>query len=176
MIKSFAILALFAAPTTETAPRCVTKRQIADAAMTMTPYAVQAVTAKCRAHLPAGSFLAAKGDALHTRLQAEGAGREASAAQVLIAMMGPEVPPVKETEALVKVMGSMMSGLMVKDLPVENCAEISGIMEALAPLPAENIGLLAASMTGIMSQNEKASGGKSTGKKVNPKFEICKGD
>ena len=177
MIKSFTILALLAAPTTETAPRCVTKRQVADAAMTMTPYAVEAITDTCRPHLPADSFLAARGNALHARLEAEGAGREASAAEVLAAIMGRDLPPVKEPEALVKVMGSMTSGLMVKDLPVENCAEISGMIEALAPLPAENIGLFAASMAALMSQGEKGKAGKakgSKGAKGNGKFEICK--
>lgn len=175
MIKSFAILALLSAPATETAPRCVTKGQIADAAITMTPYAVEAITDKCRSHVPANSFLPAKGEALYSRLKAESAGREASAAQVLVAVMGPEAPAVKDTQSLVKVMASMVSGLMVKDLPVQNCQEISGMMEALAPLPAENIGLLAASMAGMISQGDKASADKAkNGAKANGKFEICK--
>ena len=175
MIKSLIMLALAAAPASEPAPpRCVTKRQVADAAMSLTPYLVDAVTRKCRAHLPATSFLVANGAALHARLAAEGAGREASAAQVLIAMMGKDVPPIEDSESLVKVMGAMASGFIAKDIPVGYCTEISGMVEAVAPLPAENIGLFAASVAGLIGQAEKGSGDKPGGAKVNGKFEICK--
>jgi hypothetical protein len=173
MINGFVILALLAAP--GTAPTCVTKRQIADAAMVLAPYVVEAVTDKCRPHLAADTFLVAKGDALHARLKAEGVGREASAGAAVMAIMGPEVPPVKDTASLVAVMGSMASGLMAKDLPVAHCAELSGIMEALAPLPAENFGMIAASMAGIISEEDKDAPGKAAGEKGKPKFEICAG-
>jgi hypothetical protein len=100
MIKTLAIAALLAAPSAGSA-RCITRQQIADAAMTITPYAVDAVTEKCRPHLPADAFLAAKGQALASRLRAEGAGREASAAKAFVAFMGTEAPPIKDTESLV---------------------------------------------------------------------------
>lgn len=175
MIKSLFIAALLAAPATETAPPCVTKRQVADAAIVLAPYVVEAVIDKCRPHLAADTFLAAKGNALHTRLKSEGAGREASAGAAVLAIMGPELPPVKDTASLVAVMGSMASGLMAKDLPVAHCAELSGIMEALAPLPAENFGMIAASMAGIISESDRAAPGKAAGTKEKPKFEICEG-
>jgi hypothetical protein len=73
-------------------------------------------------------------------------------------------------------MGSMVSGLFAADLPVANCGEISGIMEALSPLPAQNVGLLAAAMTALISQGEKGEANKVNGAKVNSKFEICKGE
>ncbi|HEX8579624.1 MAG TPA: hypothetical protein VF655_08525 [Allosphingosinicella sp.] len=173
MIKSLAIAALLAAPTTVSA-QCVTRQQIADAAMTLTPYAVEAITEKCRAHVSATSFLAAKGTALHDRLAAEGAGREASAAKAILAIMGPDVPPIKDSESLVKVMGSMVSGMMVADLPIESCEEISGMLEAISPLPAQNIGLLAASAAGLVSEGQKAPAGKAKGAKAKGQFEICK--
>jgi len=156
MIHSLAIIALLAAPVATPAPKCVTKRQVADAAMTITPYLVEAVIEKCRAHVPAGSFLAAKGDAFHTRLKAEGAGREASAAQVLMTAMGDELPAMKDTKALITVIGAMASGFMAKDLPVESCGEIGGMMEALSPLPAENIGQFAASAAALLSSSRPA--------------------
>jgi hypothetical protein len=175
MIHSLAIIALLAAPAATPAPKCVTKRQIADAAMVFTPFIVEAVTEKCRAHVPAGSFLATKGTAFHARLTAESAGREASAGQVLLTVMGGDVPPVKDTESLVKFMGSMVSGMAVSELPVENCTEISGVMEALSPLPAENIGMLAASAAALVDRNKGAAAG-ADGKPAKGlgKFELCK--
>ena len=179
MIKSLAIAALLAAPTTVSA-QCVTRQQIADAAMTLTPYAVEAITEKCRTHVPATSFLATKGTALHDRLAAEGAGREASAAKVLVAIMGADVPPIKDSESLVKVMGSMVSGMMIAELPVESCAEISGMMEALSPLPAANIGMLAASAAGLYDSQKPAAAKAKDPQAKDPKtknqLEICPGE
>jgi hypothetical protein len=174
MIKTLAIAAFLAAPTLQTAaPQCLTKRQVADAAMTMTPYLLEAVTDKCRAHLSADSFLNAKGAALHARLKAEGAGREASTALVMMAVMGSDVPAIKDTEALIKVIGAMASGFIAKDIPVESCAGISGMVEALAPLPAENIGLFAASMASAVIESEKRAE-KPDAPKADGKLEICK--
>jgi hypothetical protein len=177
MIHSLAVIALLAAPVATPAPKCITKRQVADAAMVLTPYWVEAVTQQCRKHVPANSFLATKGDALHARLRAESAGREASAGEVILLIMGGDAPPVKETEALVKVMGSMMSAMAASKIPVESCTEVSGVMEAFSPLPAENIGLLAVSAVTLMERG-KGAGAGAGGKPANSlgKFEICKGD
>ena len=174
MIKSVAIAALLAAPTTETAPRCVSKRQIADAAMVFAPMAVDAVREKCQPHLPAEAFLARQGTALVARLKTESAGRETSAAEVFVAAMGAEAPPVKDRQALMQTMGDMTSGMMVKDLHPERCANVSGMIEALAPLPAENIGLLVASFAGLMESEAKAGKGKKDKAKGIDGFTICK--
>lgn len=173
MIKTLAIAALLAAPTTQTASRCITKQQVADAAMTLTPYLVEAVTEKCRAHLPAESFLTAKGADLHARLKSESAGREASAAQVLTTAMGGDVPAIKDSDSLVSVMGEMTSSLMAKDIPLESCAEISGMLEALAPLPAENIGLFVASAAALIDRGEQKDSKPKKSKGID-QFEICK--
>ncbi|HEY0028287.1 MAG TPA: hypothetical protein VGC35_10485 [Allosphingosinicella sp.] len=173
MIHSLAVIALLVAPATAAAPQCVTKRQVADAAMVLTPYFVEAITETCRAHLPADSFLVAKGAALHARLKAESAGREASAGQMLLIAMGEDLPPLKDTESLARFMGSMAGSKIAGEIPVESCAEISSIMEALSPLPAENIGMLVAS-SAALADGGKTAGADGKPAKGLPKFKICK--
>jgi hypothetical protein len=145
MIKSLFIVALLAAPTTETAPRCITKRQVADATIVLTPIVLEAVTKVCRPALPPQSFLATQGETLVARLKSESAGREASAAQLFTAAMGDELPPIDDKVALVKVVGGMAVANAVKDLKPESCGAISRMIAAVSPLPAENMGMFAAS-------------------------------
>jgi glycosyltransferase A (GT-A) superfamily protein (DUF2064 family) len=172
MIKSFAILALLGAPTTETAPRCVTKRQVADAAMVIAPIAVEAVREKCQSHLPAEAYLARQGTALVTRLTSESAGREESAAEALLATMGKDAPPMKDKRLLVPAIGDMATAMMVKELRTEQCGEVSGLVEALSPLPAEHIGLLVTSLVNLMESTSDAKAGKKS--KGTDSFTICK--
>jgi hypothetical protein len=176
MINALVIAAMLAVPATQTAPRCVTKTQMSDAAIVFAPYMVEALAETCRAHLPPEAFLVKNSGTLLARLKAESVGHEASAATAFIATMGADAPPMKEPEAFIKVMGSMTSGMMAQSIAPESCGEISGMVEALAPLPAANIGMFAASLATLVSKSQGTKNKAKSGAKGFDNLEICKSE
>jgi hypothetical protein len=152
MLKAIALAALLAAPSTAPSPPpkpCVPKAQIRDMVMVLSPYLVDSVAKKCGPALPATAFLNAGGPALIARLKAESAGREASAGAAMRVFGGDKMPTVQDTTALMTVMGQMMGSMATSKLPVAQCGAISDAIQALSPLPAENIGQLVTTLAVI---------------------------
>jgi hypothetical protein len=152
MLKAFALAALLAAPSTAPPPPpkpCIPKAQIRDMAMVLSPYIVDSMVKKCGPALPATAFLNAGGPALIARLKADSAGREASAGAAMRVFAGEKMPAVQDATALMTVMGQMMGSMATAKLPVDQCAAISDAIQALSPLPTENIGQLAATLAQI---------------------------
>jgi hypothetical protein len=148
MLKALALAALLTAPATSPPPpkACVSKAQVRDMVMVLSPYVVDAVAKKCGPALPATAFLNAGAPALSARLKAAGAGREASAMAALQVFAGDKVPAVQDQSALMTVMGQMMGTLATAKLPADKCAGISEILQSISPLPAENVGQLLATV------------------------------
>ncbi|MEA3060843.1 MAG: hypothetical protein QOJ94_624 [Sphingomonadales bacterium] len=149
MLKALALAALLAAPATTGPPPpkpCVSKAQVRDMVMVLSPYVVDAVAKRCGPALPATAFVNAGAPALSARLKAESAGREASAVAALKVFAGDKVPPVQDQAALLTVMGQMMGAMATDKLPLDKCAGISEILQAVSPLPAENFGQLFATI------------------------------
>ena len=145
MLKAFALAALLASPSTAPSPPprpCIPRAQVRDMVMVLSPYLVDSVAKKCGSALPATAFLNAGAPALIARLKAESAGREASAGAAMRILAGDKMPSVQDQTALLTVMGQMMGSMATSKLPVGQCGEISDAIQALAPLPAENIGQL----------------------------------
>jgi hypothetical protein len=144
MLKAFALAALLASPATAPSPPpkpCIPRAQMRDMVMVLAPYLVDSVAKKCGPALPATAFLNAGGPALIARLKSESAGREASAAAAM-RIFGGDMPAIPDQTALLTVMGQMMGGMASSKLPVAQCASISDAIQALSPLPSENIGQL----------------------------------
>jgi hypothetical protein len=59
---------------------------------------------------------------------------------------GDKVPAVQDQAALLTVMGQMLGAMATAKLPVDKCAGISEMLQAIAPLPAENLGQLFATV------------------------------
>lgn len=159
MIQSVAITALLLFQAGAPArPACVPREGIRDAAMVLAPHLLEAAAAKCRTHLPAGSFLATGSAQLVTRMKAESAGRAPSAAAAVRAVAGDKLPDIKDSEALM-TMGAQMAGLAIaKDLKPEMCPEMSNLVEAMAPLPSENLGRALLSVLVLAKVGEKGDG------------------
>jgi hypothetical protein len=149
MLKAFALAALLTAPATAPppppGPACISKAQVRDMVMVLSPYLIDALARKCGPALPPAAFLNSGAKPMSARLRAESAGREASAANAFRAFAGDKVPPVDDQAALLTVMGQMLGGLATAKLPVDKCAGISSMIEAMSPLPAQNLGQLFAS-------------------------------
>ncbi|MEA3033167.1 MAG: hypothetical protein QOH86_1183, partial [Sphingomonadales bacterium] len=110
MLKAFALAALLAAPATTAPPPpkpCVSKAQVRDMVMVLSPYVVDAVAKRCGPALPATAFVNAGAPALSARLKAESAGHEASAVAAVKVFAGDKVPQVQDQAALLTVMGQM---------------------------------------------------------------------
>lgn len=142
MIQPTAIAALLLAQAAAPAapPPCLQREGVRDAVMVLAPHLIEAVANKCKAHLPATAFLAARGADLVTRTKTEAAGRAPSAAVAIRAVAGDKVPEAANPEALV-MMGGLFGGMAVAEgVKPESCGEMSNLVESLAPLPTENIG------------------------------------
>jgi hypothetical protein len=159
MIQPIAIAALLLAQAgTPAKPPCVPRDGIRDAAMVLAPHLVEAVADKCKAHLPATSFLASGSAGLVTRMKAASAGRANSAAAAVRAVAGDKLPDIKDSEALM-TMGAAFAGLAVTEsLKPEMCPEMSNLVEAMAPLPSENLGRAILSVLVLAKVGDKGNG------------------
>jgi hypothetical protein len=149
MLKAIALAALLTAPATTAPPPpkpCISKAQVRDMVMVLAPYVVDALGKRCGPALPATAFVNAGAPALSARLKAESAGREASAVAAVRVFAGDKVPPVQDQAALLTVMGQMMGAMATAKLPLDKCAGVSEILQAVSPLPAENFGQLFATI------------------------------
>jgi hypothetical protein len=164
MLKAFALAALLAAPATTAPPLppkpCISKAQVRDMVMVLSPYVVDAIAKRCGPALPATAFLNAGAPALSARLKAESAGREASAVAALKVFAGDKAPPGADQAILLAFMGQMMGTMAAAKLPVDKCAGISEILQSVSPLPAENFGQLFAT---VAQMADVGKDGKSPG-------------
>jgi hypothetical protein len=159
MIRILAAAAILAAPTAAQAQQqCITPQQVGDAAVVAAPILIDSVAAACKAHLPAAAFLNSGAAGFSGRLRSEGASRVDSALSVLRLVGGDELGQMQDKAAVLAVIGGLAQIAISQGIPQESCAGLSGMVEALAPLPAENIALLARSTAIAMAAaQEKAS-------------------
>lgn len=158
MIQPIAIAALLlvqAAPPAANPP-CVSREGVRDAAMVMAPHLVEAIAEKCRASLPAGAFLSSRGTEFVARLKSEAAGRSASAATVLSAFAGEKLPQIGGSDALLTVAVGIASSAIASEVKPESCGEYNTLVEAIAPLPSENVGRALASVLVLSETKEPA--------------------
>jgi hypothetical protein len=167
MIKLLALSALLAAqPAASPAgapPPCLPKERVGDVAMVLAPFVVDALARHCTPHLPPQAFLAAGGAALSQRLRSDSADRVGSAAETLQRFMG-DMPPMKDQQALLQVIGEMGTGFMVQNLQPANCGEVSAMVEAVAPLPTRNLGIFVSSFAGIVGREQAAAQARAAAK------------
>lgn len=158
MIRIYAAAALLAAPAVAQAQQqCIPPQQVGDAAVVAAPFLIDGVAGACKAHVPAGAFLNSGAAAFSQRLRSEGAPRVESAVSVLKLMGGgKDIPEIEDPAALLTIIGTMVQAMLAPQIPPESCVGLSGAIEALAPLPADNIALLGSSIaTAIAATEEK---------------------
>ena len=156
MIQPIAIAALLlvqgAAPAK---PPCLQREGVRDAFMVLAPHLVEAVAAKCKAHLPATSFLTARSSELVARMKAESAGRAPSAAAAIRSVAGDKLPEISDPEALVTMGGVFGGAAIAEEIKPQSCGEMSNLVESLAPLPTENLGMAIVSVLVLAKVGEK---------------------
>ena len=162
MLKTIALTLVLSAAQQPPAPACIPRQGVADLAILISPFLIDAAMETCKAHLPANAFLATGAAGFSARLKADGAGREQSAMQTLQMFGGDKIPQMKDQRAFIQVSGEMLASQMVKDLQPARCPEANELIESLAPLPTRNVGGLIVSILGLTKPWE-TKGGKKKG-------------
>ena len=159
MIQPIAIAALLLVQGGAPAkPPCLEREGVRDAFMVLAPHLVEAVATKCKPHLPATAFLAARSPELVARMKAQSAGQAPSAAAAIRSLAGDKMPEIKDPEALVTMGGVFGGAAIAEEMKPETCGEMSNLIESLAPLPTENLGMAIASVLVLAKVGEKGKG------------------
>ena len=147
MIRIVAAAFVLAAPAAAQAQQqCVTPQQVGDAAVVAAPILIDSVAGACKGHLPATAFLNERAAALSARLRSEGEPRVDSALSVLRLLGGDDIPALEDKAIMLAALGGLAQLAIAKEIAPESCPRLSGVVEALAPLPADNIALLGSSI------------------------------
>ena len=147
MIRITAAAFILAAPAAAQAQQqCVTAQQVGDAAVVAAPILIDSVAGACKAHLPADAFLNTGAAELSARLRSEGETRVDSALAVLRLLGGDDFPALDNKAIMLAALGGLAQLAIAKEIKPESCPRFSGVIEALAPLPTDNIALLGSSI------------------------------
>jgi hypothetical protein len=164
MIQIFAAAALLlaSAPAAVKPGKCLPAGAVRDMAIVAMPYVVESLAERCKAHLPAQAFLTGRGSDFAARIRSESEGRVSGAAAAIRAMAGDDMPKLKNDAAFVAVAAEMAGAMATEKVKPESCAQANSLIEALSPLPAENIGNALTAIVALGTAGDK------TGPKICP--------
>jgi hypothetical protein len=106
------------------------------------PNVLSAVQQRCAATLPATSFLKTQGPALLERYKADATAASAQGSGALMQMFGSKMPSSMNPAALMGFVGELTRSMVAGKVKTEDCANVDHAVEALAPLPANNLASL----------------------------------
>jgi hypothetical protein len=157
MIQILAIAAVLLAPAPAAAKpaKCLPAAAVRDMAIVAMPHVVESLAERCRAHLPADAFLTSRGSDFAGRVRGEAGDRVAGAAAAIRAMAGGDMPKLKNDAAFVAVAAEMAGTMVTDKIKPESCAQANSLVQALSPLPAENIGTALASIIALGTAGDK---------------------
>jgi hypothetical protein len=157
MIAHMAAAALLVMQTTAEETPCLTRAEVSDLAMTLAPTLVHAVGERCRGHVAGTAFLNAGLDAYRSRLEPAASAHRPAGLRAFAKLAGGEqLVPEQQAAALSLMTASLEAGIN-GSLPIEACGDVDHILEALAPLPPENLGILASSIFALALRNSARS-------------------
>jgi hypothetical protein len=151
----------------QAAKPCMTQVEVQNLITFAMPDIISGLATQCKPHIPATAFLNKSGGDLIARYRVTGNEAWPMAKKAVFKMMGDDKLAASMPDELTK--GFLTAGIsagITKDIKPEDCGSISGVAEALAPLPPQNM----ATLIGVVIQmSSKKSGGKSKGSP----FDIC---
>jgi hypothetical protein len=166
--KAAAILALVAMPSAARAQTstCLTQAETAAMIGYVLPDLVAGVRDKCKATLPPKSFLSSRSAELEARYRTQADGLWPEARVAFVKMVGEdEVMRKLPDSALRPFLTAAFATTITDDLKPKDCVTADGLVEALAPLPPENL----ARLIGIII----AADGKGSDAAGKHDFQIC---
>lgn len=167
--KTAAILALVAVPSAalaEAPPTCLTQAETAAMIGYVLPDLVAGVRDKCKATLPATSFLSSRSADLEASYRSAADILWPQARIAFVKMVGEdEVMKKLPDSALRPFLTAAFATTITEDVKPKDCVTADGLVEALAPLPAENL----ARLIGLII----AADGKGSDSAGDHDFRIC---
>jgi hypothetical protein len=122
---------------------CITPEEAGDVAVSLLPFLIDAAAERCRPHLAPTAFLAGSGARdWSERLRRESAPRRAAALRGISKVGGATPPAGAEGEAAFGFVAQLLTGGLVQSITPENCGQVDTIVQALSPLPTDNIARL----------------------------------
>jgi hypothetical protein len=155
MIRIAAMAALVVAQGQPRESACVTVQQANDMVVVAMPYFIEAAARRCADRLPADAFLRneAGAAAMAARFRAETDSRLASAVRgFVIASAHPSSEISGDVHQIIDTAGRQVAGETVRRLDARQCASVSALMEAAAPLPPDNVGRLMAALFQLVAR------------------------
>ena len=137
--KMIAAALMLAAQGGSQAGQCIPPRAAGQMAAALVPSLIDAVRARCASQLPAASFLATGAGAMAERLRGETAATRDQAVAAILELSGQPASGEGQDPAL--LLGTLAQGFTAALDPAQ-CRSASDLLEALSPLPAQNLGLM----------------------------------
>jgi hypothetical protein len=164
-----ALVLAFALPSAaiaQTAPKCVTTTEAQNIVMFALPEVMRSTIGRCRPHLPASAYLLKSGEALAVSYQvaADAAWPKAKPA-LLKAINQPMIRNMPDSFGK-PFLGSAIGSLAADRVQPGDCETINRAMEALAPLPPQNM----ATLIGLAIEKQ---GAKAVASSKKSPFEFC---
>jgi hypothetical protein len=144
-----AMIAAQAAPAAQ--GPCLARADAANLMVVVAPAFIEGAASRCATMLPEGAFLRGQSGALAERIRADGRDRHQSVLDAFSRMSGRPLPAGARPEALTGSIGQMLTASVTPRMDAAACAGVSGALEAMAPLPTDNIGRLLASMLPLLA-------------------------
>jgi hypothetical protein len=125
--------------------QCVPRAEAARMAVALMPALIDAAATSCARHLPAGAYLGSGSRALAQRLAAETAAVRPAAVAMVLQLTGQSPAQNVDQEVMIRTFASGLT----EGLGALQCRGASEMLEALAPLPTDNVAKAVSAALGV---------------------------
>lgn len=165
MVRIGALLAVFGLPgmaQAQTVQTCVTRAEAQNLMQFVLPDVITGMRDKCGKTLPATAYLPKSGGVLAQRYKPGAAQAWPKAKPIALRLAGDMAKLLASMpdEAMKTLAGSFVGTAVAKEVPSENCGSIDRVMEAVAPLPPENMARLMVTLMEMQGQMSKPATGQ----------------
>jgi hypothetical protein len=148
MIDKLAAAALLlASQGASEAGQCIPRGAAGQMAAALVPSLIDALSARCASQLPAGAFLGNGSRAMAERLRSETAAIRDQAVSGILELSGQPATP-GEGQDPDQLLATLAAGFTAALDPVQ-CRSASELLEALSPLPAQNLAQMFGAMVTV---------------------------
>jgi hypothetical protein len=168
VIRIGAFAALLGVSNGAYAQSCITRAEAHSLVQFVLPNIITGIRDKCAATASGGGFLKTSGTTLAQRYKAGSTLAWPKARPVALRLSGDmsKLLSSMPDDAMKSLAGDYVGGAVTKEFPAENCAPIDRVMEAVAPLPAENMAMLMVTLLDWQGKAAKPGGATQTGLKI----------
>ncbi len=165
LIQLGSVLALISLPAlaqAQAAPSCVTRGEAQSLMQFVLPDVITGMRDKCAKTLGGGAYLPKSGAVLAQRYKPGATQAWPKAKPIALRLAGDmaKLLSAMPDDAMKTLASNLVGSAVAKELPPENCGSIDRVMEAVAPLPSENMAKLMVTLMEMQTQGAKAVPGQ----------------